>query len=107
MTSQVFEMLGAACVVVLAAAAFLWHQLPILHWYCGRCEKVVSSGRFHPRRCACGVDSLSAYICRICAGWNTLPASSWPCRDCSSKEISVGVEYQFGTQCWKWRNQTG
>jgi hypothetical protein len=36
-----------------------------------------------------------------------LPASNWSCKDCSSKEISVGVQYQFSTQYWTWRNQTG
>jgi hypothetical protein len=46
-----------------------------------------------------------AYFCQTCASWNTTPTSDWHCRDCSSKVVSLGVEYHLATGLWRWRNQ--
>jgi hypothetical protein len=105
MTSQVWAILGALSVLALVGIALLWRRMPVFRWYCRRCKKIVSSGRFHPGKCTCGTGSLVAYFCRACASWNTSPTSKWHCGDCSSKDIILGVEYHLFTALWRWRNQ--
>jgi hypothetical protein len=105
MTSQIWAMMIAGSFLTLVGIAFLWLRMPIYHWYCRRCKKIVSLGRFHPARCNCGTDSLVAYFCKACASWNTSPSLNWHCNDCSSKFVTLGVEYHRFTRVWRWRNQ--
>jgi hypothetical protein len=107
MTPQVWAMVGAGSFLALAGIVFLWRRMPVFRWYCRRCKTIVSSGRFHPRKCACGTDSLVAYFCRACVSWNTSPISAWHCTDCPSKAVTLGVEYNFVLALWKWRNRKG
>jgi hypothetical protein len=46
-----------------------------------------------------------AYFCKDCGSWNTTPDSKWHCAACSSADVSLGVEYNFGTAMWRTRNQ--
>jgi len=107
MTLQTWAIVGAVSVAVLALAgmSFMWRRMPVYRWYCSRCKKIVSAGRFHPGRCACGTSLLVAYFCRACASWNTSPTSNWHCTDCSSKNVILGVEYHLGAALWRWRNR--
>ncbi len=105
MTSEVWAMIGAGCFLGLLAAGFLWWRMPTYQWYCGRCKKIVSASRLHPRKCACGTDRLTAFICHACKSWNTSPMTHWHCKDCASKNIRVGVEYHLARTRWRWRNQ--
>lgn len=93
------------CVIALGGVAFLWLRMPVCHWYCTRCEKLVSSGRLHPGKYTCGTKVLTAYLCNVCASWNTSPASRSHCNDCSSRQVTLGVEYHLGSALWRWRNQ--
>jgi hypothetical protein len=104
-TWQIWAIVGAASFLAVVGIAFLWARMTVFRWYCRRCKKIVSSGRFHPGKCACGTHSLVAYFCSVCTSWNTTPASNWHCSDCSSQKVVLGVEYQFFTRLWKWRNQ--
>jgi hypothetical protein len=106
-TSQAWAIVSVASILAVVGIAFLWRRMPVYRWYCRRCKKVVSSGRFHPGRCACGTNVLLAYRCRSCASWNTSPLerSSWQCDDCSSKNISLGFEYHLATALWRRRDQ--
>ncbi len=102
MSLEFWVVLGVAA---LAGVGFLWWRLPVYQWYCRRCRKIVSSGRRHPGKCACGTDALVAYFCKACASWNTSPKTSWHCNDCSSKAVVLGVEYHLDTAFWRWHNQ--
>jgi hypothetical protein len=103
--AQVWMTVGAVSVVALGGLAFLWLRMPVFQWYCRRCKKIVSAGRFHPGKCACGAHALMAYFCRSCASWNTSPKSYWHCVNCSSKAISIGAEYHFVSALWTWHNR--
>ena len=105
MTQQVWLILGAIGLVALIGLVLLWLRMPVFRWYCRRCRKIVSSGRFHPKKCTCDTAALVAYFCKDCGSWNTAPTSSWHCLSCSSKDISLGVEYHFGTGLWRARNR--
>ena len=105
MTMQVSLILGALSLVALIGLIFLWLRMPVFRWSCRRCKKIVSTSRFHPGKCQCGTTLLVAYFCRNCGSWNTTPSSKWHCIACSSKEISLGVEYHFGTGLWRTRNR--
>lgn len=102
---QVWLILIASSLVVLIGSVFLWLRMPVFRWYCRRCKKIVSAGRFHPGKCTCGTGALVAYFCKDCGSWNTTPMSNWHCVACSSKDISLGVEYHFGTGLWRTRNR--
>jgi hypothetical protein len=105
MPLEVWAIVGAVSLAVLVGLGVLWRRRPLLRWYCRRCNKIVATGRFHPRRCPCGTDTVVAYFCRVCASWNTSPTLNWHCSDCSSKQVNLGVEYRFHSGMWKWRNQ--
>jgi hypothetical protein len=105
MTGQVWGILAGVSFLALVGIAFLRWQMPVFRWYCRRCKKIVSSGRFHPGKCTCGTNALVAYVCRACTSWNTSPTVSWHCSDCSSKDVTLRVEYHLVKAQWKWRNQ--
>jgi hypothetical protein len=105
MTSEVWMILGVGSFLALAGLTFLWQRMTVFRWYCRRCKKIVSTGRFHPGKCQCGGNLLVAYFCKACASWNTSPTSNWHCSACSSKNVSIGVEYHNNTAWWRWRNQ--
>ena len=102
---QVWAILGPLSLMALIGLGFLWQRMPVFRWYCRRCKKVVATGRFHPAKCPCGTTRLVAYFCRDCASWNTTSTSGWHCVACSSKDMSLGVEYNFGTGLWTTRNR--
>lgn len=105
MTWEVWATLGTVAILALVGTAFLCRRLPVYHWHCRLCDKIVSAGRFHPGRCTCGTNLLVAYFCRDCASWNTTPTSRWHCGDCASRNVLPGVEYHLVQAQWKWRNQ--
>jgi hypothetical protein len=105
MTAQVWGIVAGLSFLALVSIAFLRWRMPVFHWYCRRCKKIVSSGRFHPGKCTCGTNALVAYVCRACASWNTSPTVNWHCSNCSSKDVTLGVEYYLLRAQWKWRNQ--
>jgi hypothetical protein len=105
MNSQVVAITVAVSVAVLMGLALLWYRMRVYQWYCRRCKKIVSAGRFHPGKCACGAGSLVAYFCKSCASWHTSPTTAWHCLDCSSKNVVLGAEWHRFTALWKWRNQ--
>ena len=105
MTWQVGAITVAASFAVLVGIGLLWFRMRVYQWYCRRCKKVASAGRFHPGKCACGSSSLVAYVCKACASWHTSPTTAWHCLDCFSKNVVVGAEYHRFTALWKWRNQ--
>jgi hypothetical protein len=102
---QIWALIVAATVLVLAGIAFLWGRMTVFRWYCRHCKKIASHGRFHPRKCPCGGDTLIAYFCTACSSWKTSPTSIWHCVDCPSKAVTLGAEYHARTGLWKWRNQ--
>jgi hypothetical protein len=102
---QVWALSVGATVLVLSGLAFLWLRMPVFHWYCRRCKKIVTRGRLHPRKCPCGGDALVAYFCTACSSWNTSPSAVWHCVDCPSKAVTLGAEYHARTGQWKWRNK--
>lgn len=108
MTGHIWAILGVIGVsfpAVVIVITLLWRQIPLHHWYCRRCKKIVTCGRFfHPRKCACGSNTLVAYICDHCGSWHTSPTAGWHCQDCTSKNVDLGVEYRAGTAMWRWRN---
>jgi hypothetical protein len=106
MSPQNWLIVGVVVFLAVAGLVALWLRMPVFQWYCRRCKKVVSSGRFHPRKCMCGSGSLVAYFCKACTSWRTSPTTYWHCMDCSSKQVILGVEYQPVTANWKWRNQS-
>lgn len=93
--------LGTAAIIGLIV---LWVRKPVFRWYCRRCKKIASTGRFRPSKCGCGSQTLVAYFCKDCHSWNTTPTPQWHCAACSSKDISLGVEYALGTGMWRTRN---
>jgi hypothetical protein len=98
----------SAVALLLAAGlglAFLWVRMPLYRWSCRRCKRIVSTTRFHPGRCTCGENTLVASFCTRCGSWNTSPTPDRHCVACSSKELSLGAEYQFRSGNWKMRNQ--
>lgn len=97
--------LGIASGVALIGLIFLWLRMPVFRWYCRRCKKMVSAGRFHPAKCSCGTQALVAYFCKDCGSWNTTSSGDWHCAACSSTDISLGVEYHFNTGLWRMRNE--
>ena len=105
MTSTIWAMVSAGAFLALISGAFLWWRMPVFQWYCGRCKRVVSASRRHPRKCTCGTDRLMAYVCQACASWNTSPAKNWRCNDCASTKVHLGVEYHLARTMWRWRNQ--
>ena len=105
MTHQAWVILISVSVVVPIGLAFLWLRKPVFRWYCRRCKKIVSRGRFHPGKCTCGTQALVAYFCKDCGSWNTTPKADWHCVTCSSKDVSLGVEYAFRTGMWRTRNR--
>ncbi len=105
MTLQTWAIVGGISLMALIGAALLWRRMPVFRWYCRRCKKIVSSGRFHPRKCTCGTAALVAYFCKNCGSWNTAPNAHWHCVACSSKDVNLGVEYSFGTHLWRKRNR--
>ncbi len=105
MTLQVWAILGAVSFLASIGIAFLCWRMPIFRWYCRRCKKIVSTGRFYPAKCPCGTSVLVAYFCRACGSWNTSPTSNWHCSECSSKKVTLGVEFYLLTALWRWRNQ--
>ncbi len=105
MNTQIWALVSAGSFLAVAGIAFLWLRMPVYRWYCRRCQKIVSSGRFHPAKCICGTSALVAYFCKACASWNTSPTRNWHCNNCSSKNVIVGVEYHRLTALWRWRNQ--
>ena len=104
-TQQVWLILGALSLAAVIGLVFLWLRMPVFRWYCRRCRKIVFTGRFHPGKCTCSTTSLVAYFCKDCGSWNTGPTSGWHCVACSSKDMSLGVEYNFGTRLWRTRNR--
>jgi len=105
MTPQLWAIVSVVAFLALLGVVMLWRRMPVYQWYCRRCKKVVSSGRFHPGRCFCDTSSLLAYYCKGCSSWNTSPTTYWHCMDCSGKQVILGVEYQLFNRHWKWRNQ--
>ena len=105
MTQQVCLILGGLSLVALIGLVFLWLRKPVFRWCCRGCKRIVSTSRFHPAKCSCGTNTLVAYFCRNCGSWNTTPTSNGHCVACSSKDISLGVEYSFGTGLWRTRNR--
>jgi len=105
MTQQTQAILAGLSLMALVGLVFLWLRMPVFRWYCRRCKKIVSSGRFHPAKCTCTTNTLLAYFCRNCGSWDTTPALSWHCLACASKAIILGVEYNFGTGLWRTRNR--
>ena len=106
MTPRVFwAILAAVSLAGLLGVGGFWLRMPVFRWYCRRCRKVVSTSRFHPAKCACGTQAVVAYFCKDCGSWNTTPKSNWHCAACSSKDISLGVEYAFHTAMWRMRNR--
>jgi hypothetical protein len=104
MNQQIWVILLASSVVTLSGLVVLWLRMPLFRWSCRRCKKIVSISRFRPAKCSCGTQVLAAYFCKNCASWNTTPRSNWHCVACSSKDLSLGVEYKFGTGMWRTRN---
>jgi hypothetical protein len=105
MTLQVWAIVSAVSFVALLGLGFLWTRMPRYRWYCRRCKKIVSSGRFSPAKCTCGADALVAYFCQDCTSWNTSSSLNWHCNDCASKHVALGVEYHRFSSQWRWRNQ--
>jgi hypothetical protein len=105
MSQQTWMIVAGVSLLVVLAPAFVWMRMPCYRWYCRACKKIVSTGRFHPARCTCGTQVLVAYFCRDCGSWHTTPDSKWHCDTCSSKEVSLGVEYSFATGLWRTRNR--
>ena len=105
MISQTWWIVGCSALGALVGLVLLWRRKPLFRWSCRRCKKIVSRSRFHPAKCTCGTRSLVAYFCRDCRSWNTTPTPNWHCGACSSKDISLGVEYNFGTGLWRTRNR--
>ncbi len=106
MNSQTWSILIAGSAAVVLGLIVFWVRMPVFRWYCRRCKKIASAGRFHPRKCTCATTTLVAYFCNDCKSWNTTPTSGWHCDACRSKEIILGVEYHLGTALWRWRNRT-
>jgi hypothetical protein len=104
-TWQIWAIVGASSFVALAILMILWLRMPVYHWYCRRCRKVVGAGRMYPRKCSCGSGVLVAYYCKTCGGWNTLPTANWRCGKCSSQAMILGVEYHIDRGLWRWRNR--
>jgi hypothetical protein len=102
---HIWLILGGLSAVAVIGLVFLGLRMPVFRWYCRRCRKVVSAGRFHPAKCSCGTQALVAYFCKNCGSWNTTSTGDWHCASCSSKDISLGVEYHFATGLWRTRNQ--
>jgi hypothetical protein len=96
---------GGGCLLVLVGAAYVWLQMPLYRWGCRQCKKIVTVSRFHPGRCTCGSNTLAAFFCGDCGSWNTLPNASRHCVACSSRNVLLGAEYNFGTQHVKIRNR--
>ena len=93
---------GAA---ILIGLVVLWMRMPVFHWFCRHCKKVISIGRFHPGKCSCATNTLVAYFCKDCSSWSTTPLHGWHCEKCNCKEVVLGVEYNLGTALWRWRNR--
>jgi hypothetical protein len=106
MTTQVWTIVGAACITVMLAGAFLMWRMPRYRWYCGRCKKMVGARRGHPKKCGCGTDRLMAYVCKACSSWNTSPTKNWHCQKCESTKVVLGVEYHIRQNVWRWRNKS-
>ena len=96
--------IGAACVAAVVGSIVIWLRMPLFRWSCRRCKKVVSISRFHPKRCACGEDTLVANFCKRCGSWNTTPTPHRHCAACSSKELCLAAEYHFHNSRWRMRN---
>jgi hypothetical protein len=104
MTQQIWVILCTVLGVGLIGLMILWLRMPVFRWSCRRCKKIVSVSRFRPSKCSCGTDGLVAYFCKDCGSWNTTPKLEWHCVTCSSKDISLAVEYKFATGMWRTRN---
>jgi hypothetical protein len=105
MNDDPWIILGGACVLALAGLAYVWLRMPLYRWGCRRCNRIVTVSRFHPGRCTCGVNTLAAFFCGDCGSWNTLPTASRHCVACSSRNIVLGAEYNFGTRNVSIRNR--
>jgi hypothetical protein len=105
MTHEVWVTVGAVWLAALIGLVLLWLRMPVFRWSCRRCKKIVSTSRFHPAACTCGVNTLVAVSCDSCGSWNTSPTPSRHCVACSSKNTSLGFEYHFRTGSWRTRNR--
>jgi hypothetical protein len=106
MSHESWEIASGAGALVLAAAAYLWLRMPLYRWGCRGCKRIVSVTRFNPGRCTCGTNTLVAFFCGECGSWNTLPTANRHCVACSSRNILVGAEFNFGTRHVRTHNQT-
>jgi len=105
MNHQAWMVVGGVCLLALAGSAYAWLRLPLYRWGCRHCKRIVTVSRFHPGRCTCGASTLVAYFCGDCGSWNTSPTASRRCVACSSKNIILGAEYNFGTRLIRLRNR--
>jgi hypothetical protein len=102
---EVWTVAGSVCLLALAGSAYAWLRMPRYRWSCRHCKKIVTVSRLHPGQCTCGASTLVAYFCGDCGSWNTSPTAKRRCVGCSSKNIILGAEYNFGRRLVRIRNR--
>jgi len=105
MTHEVWIAVGVVSVAAVLGLALLWLRMPVYRWSCRNCKRIVSTSRFHPARCTCGENTPVASFCNRCGSWNTSLTPNRHCVACSSKDLSLGAEYQFRTGQSRMRNR--